>query len=354
MSIARPFTAFIPTAAQGAATPQPSCPLVSVVVNTVDRARSLAALLAALEQQDYACFEVIVVVGPTKDDTSAVLSRYSGRLRILHCRRANLGESRNVGLQAAAGEFVAFIDDDAVPCRNWLAQLVNAFADPNVAVVGGSVHLVYPDQPVVQHRQGIVSGLGEHHNVRQAGAAPPGGRGIFWTERPMGTNMAFRRTALLAAGGFDAYYRWVYDDSDVAMRMALAGHTVRGLAEAPVYHIPASSRNRVVRTLTGRWWVGTQAAAYFAVQNGRASGQPASDILVYVLQLVHGVWLLSGELHRDHKISGRQMWHRRWRGTLAALQGSLAGFGRRQLLPLQPLRPPAGTEAVAVHRITMP
>jgi hypothetical protein len=100
-----------------------------------------------------------------------------------------------------------------------------------------------------------------------------------------------------------------------------------------VYHVPASSRNRVVRTFTGRWWVGTQAAAYFAVQNGRAAGQGAKDILVYVLQLVHGEWLLSGELHRDGKISGRQMWSRRGRGTLAALQGALAGLGRRRLLP---------------------
>lgn len=314
---------------------QPRRPAASVVVNTIDRASSLAALLLALEQQEYPCFEVIVVVGPTQDATLRLLAGYGDRLRVLRCRRANLGESRNIGLLAARGEFVAFIDDDAAPCRTWLSQLVEAFTHPGIAATGGSVCMVYPDGPALQHRLGIVSGLGEQENVRSRRAGLPPGKAAMWSERPMGTNMAFRRAALLAVGGFDTYYAWVYDDADVALRLALAGYTVHGLAAAPVYHIPASSRNRVVRTLTGRWGVGTQAAAYFAVQNGRAAGEKSRTILIHVLQLVHGVWLLSGELQRDGKIDRRQMWSRRWRGALAALQGALAGLRRRRLLPRQ-------------------
>jgi glycosyltransferase involved in cell wall biosynthesis len=328
-----------------------SWPSVSVVVNTVDRAGALATLLAALEQQDYPCFELIVVVGPTQDDTLARLAAYAGRLRVLRCARASLGESRNIGLLAARGEIVAYIDDDAAPCRTWLAQLAAAFSDPAVALVGGSVYLVHPQQPVIQHRLGVVSNLGEQVNVRAANTDWPAGRGRLWTERPMGTNMAFRRAALLAIGGFDAYYAWVYDDADVALRLLRAGYSVRGLRAAPVYHIPASSRNRVVHTLTGKWWIGTQAAAYFAVQNGRAGGQGGREILVYVLQLVHGVWLLSGELRRDGKIDGRAQWSRRWRGTLAALRGALAGLGRRRLLTVQPA-PGAAADASAKQAVS--
>jgi GT2 family glycosyltransferase len=149
----------------------------------------------------------------------------------------------------------------------------------------------------------------------------------------MGTNMVFRRAALLAVGGFDAWYAWVYDDSDAALRLALAGYTVRGLLAAPVYHVPASSRNRVVRTFTGRWYIGTQAAAYFAVQNGRAAGQGAKDILIHVMQAAHGQWLHSGHLRRDGHIGTRQMWARRLRALWAALAGALAGLGPRRLLP---------------------
>ncbi len=324
-------------------------PSFSVIINTVDRAAALATMLRALEQQDYPCFEVIVVVGPTQDNTLQLLAGYGDRLRVLRCARANLGESRNIGLLAAGGEYVAFLDDDAAPCRTWLAQLAAAFTHPSIAAVGGSVFMAYPEGPLLQHRFGVVSELGEQANVRASRTGWPEGKGRLWSERPMGTNMAFRRAALLAVGGFDTHYAWVYDDADVAWRLALGGYSVHGLAAAAVYHIPASSRNRVVRTLAGRWYVGTQAAAYFAVQNGRAAGQPPGAILVHVLQLVHGVWLLSGELHRDGKIDGRQMWARRWQGTLAAGRGALAGLGRRRLLPQREAAAAAERAAMAVQ-----
>ena len=322
---------------------------MSVIVNTVDRAASLATLLVALEHQSYPHFEVIVVVGPTQDATLAVLAPYADRVRVLHCPRANLSESRNIGLLAARGEIVAFIDDDAVPSYHWLAQIVNAFAPGqksgqasgrDAAVVGGSVYMVHPNRPTIQHWLGIMSDLGEAHDVRQGAELTgqtehrkPEGMGVFWTERPMGANMAFRRTSLLAVGGFDAYYQWVFDDADIAMRLALAGYGVRSLTEAPVYHVPASSRNRVVRTFTGRWWIVTQASTYFAVQNGRAAGQPARQVILRVLHLTHGAWLVNGELRRAGHISRRDMWARRLRAMTAGARGAWDGLGRRRLLP---------------------
>jgi GT2 family glycosyltransferase len=314
---------------------------VSVVINTVDRAKSLAALLAALEHQSYPHFEVIVVVGPTEDHTLEVLSPYSDRVQVLRCPTANLSESRNIGLLAARGEIVAYTDDDAVPCRNWLAQLVTAFADPQVAVVGGSVYLVHPEQPMIQHWLGMMSNLGEQQDVRLDGSTPHG-KGVFWTERPMGANMALRRSAALSAGGFDGYFRWVFDDADVAMRLALAGHAVRSLTEAPVYHVPASSRNRVARTYSGRWWIVTQASTYFAMQNGRAAGQPLGDILLQVLHMVHGAWIMNWQLRQHGHISLREMWSRRLRSLAAGAQGAWHGIGARRLIPPETRRAAEG------------
>ncbi len=335
----------------------PASPLtVSVVVNTVDRAAALATLLAALEHQSYPNFEVIVVVGPTQDDTLAVLAPYAERLRVLHCPHANLSESRNIGLWAARGEIVAFIDDDAVPSYHWLAQIVDTFAAAeaaghDIAVVGGSVYMVHPNQPTIQHWLGIMSDLGEAHDVREGAEhddrTRPEGMGIFWTERPMGANMAFRRAALLAVGGFDTYYEWVFDDADIAMRLALAGYGVRSLTEAPVYHVPASSRNRVVRTFTGRWWIISQASTYFAVQNGRAASQPVSQVTLRVLHLIHGAWLVNGELYRAGYISRRDMWTRRLRAMTAGARGAVDGLGRRRLWTHKPRAvPTSGTDQI--------
>ena len=78
----------------------------SVVVNTTDRAKSLQTLLLALEQQSYPHFEVIVVVGPTRDDTMALLARYERRVQVIRCPKRNLSQSRNIGLMAAVGDVV--------------------------------------------------------------------------------------------------------------------------------------------------------------------------------------------------------------------------------------------------------
>ena len=220
-----------------------------------------------------------------------------------------------------------------------------------IAVVGGSVYMVHPNQPTIQHWLGIMSDLGEAHDVREGAEhddrAKPEGMGIFWTERPMGANMAFRRAALLAVGGFDTYYEWVFDDADIAMRLALAGYGVRSLTEAPVYHVPASSRNRVVRTFTGRWWIISQASTYFAVQNGRAAGQPVAQVILRVLHLIHGAWLVNGELYRAGYISRRDMWARRLRAMTAAARGAVDGLGRRRLWAHKP-EPvlPSGTDPI--------
>ena len=132
-------------------------------------------------------------------------------------------------------------------------QLNRLFADPGVAASGGAVYLVHPNHAAVQHQIGIISALAEQYDVRQdlLDKLPPDGAGRLWTLRMMGANMAYRRQPLLAVGGFDEFYEWVYDDSDLAVRLAAAGYFVQPAMEACVYHVPASSRNRVAYTTTG-------------------------------------------------------------------------------------------------------
>ncbi|MCC9075703.1 glycosyltransferase [Litorilinea aerophila] len=295
----------------------------SVVINTTDRARSLQTLLRTLEHQSYPHFEVIVVVGPTNDNTLEILKDYEDRLRVLHCPVANLSVSRNIGLRAARGDIVAYIDDDAVPSRNWLLQLNRLFANPLIAATGGVVYLIHPTQPTVQHKQGIISALAEQYDVRASllDKLPPEGLGRFWTMRMMGANMAYRRSALLSIGGFDEFYEWVYDDADVAIRLAAAGFLVHPVSEAPVYHVPASSRNREVFTFHGRWWIQTKAAVYFTIKNGKAVGVPSRDILRRIGYFVHGHWLWNLQLFQQKKISLKQL----LKASVLEVRGAIVG-----------------------------
>jgi glycosyltransferase involved in cell wall biosynthesis len=113
--------------------------LVSVVINTFNRAGMLAATLDALRRQDGPEFEVVVVNGPSDDGTGALLAARAGDLRVVDCPERHLSRSRNLGIDAAAGDVVAFVDDDAIPEPSWLAELAAAYDDPAIAGAGGVV-----------------------------------------------------------------------------------------------------------------------------------------------------------------------------------------------------------------------
>jgi glycosyltransferase involved in cell wall biosynthesis len=308
----------------------------SLIVNTNDRAEPLATLLRALEGQSYPHFEVLVVVGPTRDHTLDVVRPYGARLRVLRCPQPNLSISRNIGLLAACGEIVAYIDDDAVPCRNWLAQLAARFADPLLDASGGDVRLVHPNRAQLQHRLGIISALAEHADVRRGWLdrlAPPPGAASLWTPRMMGANMAFRRRALLAVGGFDEYYAYGYEDPDAALRLALAGGHVLPLLEAPVYHVPASSRYREALTLNQQWWLYTRTAVYYSIKSGRKAGESWRAIARRCVYLTHGHWKWAGQLAAEGRLTPPQRRHMRFHEVRSGLQGALSGLLRpRRLL----------------------
>lgn len=295
----------------------------SLVINTVDRAKSLHALLRALEQQAYPHFELIIVVGPTHDNTLDVLAAYNGRVQILRCPSANLSQSRNIGLLAARGDIVAYIDDDAVPSYHWLTQLNRLFADASLSGTGGKVYCINPQNSFIQHHLGIASGLAEQVDVRSSWLADivPPGNGYQWHSRMMGTNMAYRRRDLLEVGGFDEFYQWVYDDTDVAFRLVNAGKLVRPIKETVVYHAPASSRNRQVNTVSGNWWIQTKAAFYFNIKNGPKGGNSWQDINLRSLHLWHGHLLWYSNLRRHRKIS----WGQYSKMYVQELRGMLSG-----------------------------
>jgi glycosyltransferase involved in cell wall biosynthesis len=111
------------------AMPQP--PLVSVVIACPAPSEYLTESLDALERQTYANFEVIVL----PDENAAITANLD--LRVIPTGRTRPAEKRNLGIGAARGAIVAFLDDDAYPAPNWLKCAVKYFASKDVGAVGG-------------------------------------------------------------------------------------------------------------------------------------------------------------------------------------------------------------------------
>ena len=113
---------------------------ISIVINTLNRGAFLQKTLESLRWLKYPGeFEVVVVNGPSTDNSAAVLESWSPTIRVGACAVPNLSVSRNIGICMAQGDIVAFIDDDAIPEPEWLIHLAEAYEDPMVGAVGGFV-----------------------------------------------------------------------------------------------------------------------------------------------------------------------------------------------------------------------
>jgi glycogen(starch) synthase len=253
----------------------------SVIVNTCNRFGPLRTLLYALNRQTYPHFEVLVVVGPTTDNTLEMLrDEFPDRVVLVHCAEYNLSMSRNDGIAQAVGDVIVFIDDDALPALTWLEQLAAAYADPDVAAVGGQVHHnVLPGEVPLNFRHGLVSNYA-HFTWRRStdDVLPPVPTpGEIWYPQFVGTNMSFRRDALLEIGGFDEHFVYLLEDPDMSLRMALAGKTVMTLSHATVYHAPATSPNRKIGAgqkfvLNTNWYLEARGFVYFTLKTVRRTG----------------------------------------------------------------------------------
>ena len=108
-----------------------SSPLVSVVIACPADSIYLREALNALEKQSYQNFEVIVLPDETID-----LSEFQ-RTKVIPTGKTRPAEKRNIGIHAAQGSVIAFLDDDAYPVPNWLKYAVKYFASEDVGAVGG-------------------------------------------------------------------------------------------------------------------------------------------------------------------------------------------------------------------------
>ena len=87
-------------------------PLVSVIIPAYNVGWCVRRALDSVLAQSYRQYELVVVNDGSTDDTGAVLASYADKLRIIEQQNKGMCNARNVGIQAAQGEFIAFLDAD--------------------------------------------------------------------------------------------------------------------------------------------------------------------------------------------------------------------------------------------------
>ena len=114
--------------------------MFSIVIAIRNEAQHIEKCIDSVFSQDYKGeYEVIVVDGMSDDGTYKLLKKLQKKytLKLLKNPKLNAAAGRNIGIENSKGDFIAFIDGDAVASKNWLSQIENVFGKKDVAGVGG-------------------------------------------------------------------------------------------------------------------------------------------------------------------------------------------------------------------------
>ena len=210
---------------------------LSVVIITFKRPEFLRRCLRSLAALDVQPAEVLVVDQSPDDESRVVAIAEGERWLDNRANAGNMTSSRNVGLSAATGDVVAFIDDDVEVGPGWGQALLDLFAQRSD--VGGATGLTLNDGQL--HTEcaevGSISATGRligHFECTQVQARQD-------VQHLLGANMAFRRAILLDLGGFDEEWPGtsMAEDSDIALRVRRAGWSLVFDPAAQVVHFGA-------------------------------------------------------------------------------------------------------------------
>jgi GT2 family glycosyltransferase len=260
-------------------------PTVSVVVCSFNGSSRIRDCCEALRRLEYPEFEVIVVDDGSTDRTGDIAEEYG--FRVIRTCNGGLSNARNVGLNAAVGEIVAYIDDDAYPDPHWLCYLAVVFRTSDYVGVGGPNLVPAEDGPFA-------------HCVANS---PGGPVHILLTDHEAehipGCNMAFRRHALQAIDGFDPRFRVAGDDVDVCWRLLERGWKLGFSPSALVWHRRRSSiraywkqqkgYGQAEALLEAKWPEKYNFAGY-AIWSGRIYDHTPRPIFAHKSRVYHGVW----------------------------------------------------------------
>jgi GT2 family glycosyltransferase len=240
-------------------------PVISVIVLSKSGGKHLTHLLKLLARQKIDLpFETIVVLekGATPPEAHTPIKQIVVKAGL------GIAQNRNIGIEAAQGEAIAFIDDDCLPRAHWLVRLT---------------------KPLFQGDEVTTSGFSVLPSTKLGNAIAtlgfPGGGSLgfekMWpvtkdsfTSHLGGGNCAFKKQVLQEVGGFLDELVFGGEDTELALRLIKAGHKIRYVADALVWH---QARKRIREYL--RWQFRRGRANYLLIKNNQQAKQLVSKRL---------------------------------------------------------------------------
>lgn len=222
--------------------------VVSVIINTRNRIELLKRAVQSVYSQTYKNIEVIVVDDASDDGTQEYCKTQDFKyIRIDKTDSKGGNYARNIGLQNANGEFIAFCDDDDY----WLPSKIEDELDliiqtqvdfvhcGRIMEIIGSDGIRFEDKLPFENTKGDISKL------------------VFQDIPCVTSTILFRKSALDAVGGFDENLK-AWQEHELIIRLSQTSETAFVNKPLVVYRVDTSDSQRI----TNKYWQWKKAVGY--------------------------------------------------------------------------------------------
>ncbi len=191
-------------------------PLVSIVIPTLNSAKTVRNTMESLRNLDYNNFEIIVVDGNSTDNTLNIIDEYKSKynIRIITEPKRGRGVAYNRGMKEANGKYVAYLDSDAqIGSKGWIRNAVNMMEnDDKIAVVFTKV---YSPSNSKFFQKSIDSFLCKGYTTANGAV--------------------YRKDAVIKVGGFNENMNYMQED-ELLYKLQKAGYTFKVNFDDKIYH----------------------------------------------------------------------------------------------------------------------
>ncbi|MBM3247166.1 glycosyltransferase [Candidatus Pacearchaeota archaeon] len=203
--------------------------LFSIIIPVKEFNDYLKESIPKLLAMDYSNYEIIIL--PNTPCKTPPYAR-NKKIRVVASGKVSPAIKRDLGAKESKGKYLAFIDDDAYPEKNWLKIAEKIFREKKVSAIGGPA-LTPKNNTSFQKASGlffetIFGGGGMSYRYK------PGKRDFYVQDYPT-VNLIVSKKDFQDVGGFDNEY-WPGEDTKFCLDLTKKGHKILYSKDLIVYH----------------------------------------------------------------------------------------------------------------------
>jgi GT2 family glycosyltransferase len=255
-----------------------SSDLVSLIIVTYNNEKDIQQCLESLSQQTYQHYEIIIVDNASRDSTLKIIEEFTKINNKITTIRldSNVGfaKGNNIGLQYAAGRYIALLNPDTEASASWLEALMAVVNNTDNDNYG-----IYASKLLISS-SGLIDSAGD--GCTTTGKGYKRGEGLLSSEfqeqeevfGACGGAMLINKQVIADIGFLDEDFFLIFEDTDFCFRARLAGWRCLFVPKAIVYH--------KVRTSIGNM---SDMAVYYSIRNSNyvwLKNIPTKLLIIYL------------------------------------------------------------------------